>query len=102
MFILHNLCKLIENKISFLSVSVIHNIVFVVAVVKPTRLRVDSVTNHSAILPWNIDNPNIGCNGKEIDTQFRVRYRLTNDGVLQRFNVRETSVELTDLSPFTN
>ena len=99
-FILHNLCKLIENQISFLSVSVIHNIVFVVAAVKPTRIRIDSVTNHSAVLSWNINHPNIGCNGKE--TQFRVRYGLTNDDALQRAIVRETSVELANLLPFTN
>ena len=69
--------------------------------VKPTSLRVNSVTNHSAILSWNIDRPNIGCNGKEINAQFRVRYRQTNEAP-QRINVAKTSVELADLLPFTN
>ena len=68
---------------------------------KATNLTVDNVTNHSAIFSWDIPPPNIGCNGNPIDTAFRVRYKSEN-GTLQRINVRERSLVLPDLLPFTN
>ena len=68
--------------------------------VKATNLRVDNVTNQSAVFSWEIARPNIGCNGRQIDT-FRVRYKSEND-TLQRITVREMSSELPDLLPFTN
>ena len=71
------------------------------AAVEATNMQVDNVTNHSAIFSWDIARPNIGCNGDSINTPFRVRYR-SEGGKLQKINVREMSLELPDLLPFTN
>ena len=68
---------------------------------KATNLQVNNVTNHSAIFSWEIARPNIGCNGKQIETAFRVRYKPEN-GELQRHSVNEMNLELSDLLPFTN
>ena len=78
---------------------------FVVYVAVPaTNLRAHNVTNHSAIFSWDINGENIGCNGSPIDhdSQFRVRYRPVDGSEQGKINVRETSVELLDLLPYTN
>lgn len=77
-------------------------VVFVITAVEATNLQVHNVTNHNAIFTWEIARPNIGCNGKEINTAFRVRYKPVETLEQEGVNSRRKRVVLDNLLPFTN
>jgi len=74
----------------------------VIIAVEATNLQASNVTNHSAVFTWEIAGSNIGCNGKEINTAFRIRYRPVLTAQQEGLNSRKKRVVLNNLLPFTN